>query len=299
VKNQSTNHLFMIEPEVFHSNDETLASNDYQSRNDPDMSLQDIKNKALREFHNLKSEIEKNNITVTSMKGIKECPDHIFPNWFITFGDKSFQLFSMRAKNRRLEKTTEMINFLSNRYDLKGDLSPYEEKGMFLEATSSMVFDRVNNVVYAGLSPRTNEELLTKWCNENNYELVLFKTNSHKGSEIYHTDVFMYVGEKVIGVCFDVILPEYRDMVRSKVSQYHDVFEISEDQIQDFCGNALEAKNNDDEYFLIMSSRAFNAYSDEQKLTLSKYYKDIIHADLTTIEKYGGGSARCMLNELF
>lgn len=289
----------MIEPEVFHSNDETLASNDYQSRNDPDMSLQDIKNKALREFHNLKSEIEKNNITVTSMKGIKECPDHIFPNWFITFGDKSFQLFSMRAKNRRLEKTTEMINFLSNRYDLKGDLSPYEEKGMFLEATSSMVFDRVNNVVYAGLSPRTNEELLTKWCNENNYELVLFKTNSHKGSEIYHTDVFMYVGEKVIGVCFDVILPEYRDMVRSKVSQYHDVFEISEDQIQDFCGNALEAKNNDDEYFLIMSSRAFNAYSDEQKLTLSKYYKDIIHADLTTIEKYGGGSARCMLNELF
>ena len=289
----------MIEPEVFHSNDETLASNDYQSRNDPDMSLQDIKNKALREFHNLKSEIEKNNITVTSMKGIKECPDHIFPNWFITFGDKSFQLFSMRAKNRRLEKTTEMINFLSNRYDLKGDLSPYEEKGMFLEATSSMVFDRVNNVVYAGLSPRTNEELLTKWCNENNYELVLFKTNSHKGSEIYHTDVFMYVGEKVIGVCFDVILPEYRDMVRSKVSQYHDVFEISEDQIQDFCGNALEAKNNDDEYFLIMSSRAFNAYSDEQKLTLFKYYKDIIHADLTTIEKYGGGSARCMLNELF
>ena len=289
----------MIEPEVFHSNDETLASNDYQSRNDPDMSLQDIKNKALREFHNLKSEIEKNNITVTSMKGIKECPDHIFPNWFITFGDKSFQLFSMRAKNRRLEKTTEMINFLSNRYDLKGDLSPYEEKGMFLEATSSMVFDRVNNVVYAGLSPRTNEELLTKWCNENNYELVLFKTNSHKGSEIYHTDVFMYVGEKVIGVCFDVILPEYRDMVRSKVSQYHDVFEISEDQIQDFCGNALEAKNNDDEYFLIMSSRAFNAYSDEQKLTLSKYYKDIIHTDLTTIEKYGGGSARCMLNELF
>lgn len=299
MKNQSTNHLFMIEPEVFHSNDETLGSNDYQSRNDPDISLQDIKNKALREFHNLKSEIEKNNITVTSMKGIKECPDHIFPNWFITFGDKSFQLFSMRAKNRRLEKTAEMINFLSNRYDLKGDLSPYEEKGMFLEATSSMVFDRVNNVVYAGLSPRTNEELLTKWCNENNYELVLFKTKSHKGSEIYHTDVFMYAGQKVIGVCFEVILPEYRDMVKSKVSQYHDVFEISEDQIQDFCGNALEAKNNDDEYFLIMSSRAFNAYSDEQKLTLFKYYKDIIHADLTTIEKYGGGSARCMLNELF
>ena len=109
----------------------------------------------------------------------------------------------------------------------------------------------------------------------------------------------MYVGQKVIGICLDVILPEYRDMVRSKVSKYHDVFEIKKDQILDFCGNALEAKNTEGEYFLIMSSRAFNAYSINQKTTLAKYYKNIIHSELTTIEKFGGGSARCMLNELF
>ena len=299
MKNQSTNHLFMIEPEVFHSNEQTLASNHYQSENDDALSLDEIKKRALLEFDNLKSEIEKNDLKVTSMKGIEECPDHIFPNWFITFDDLTVQLFSMKAENRRLEKTPEMVDFLKEKYDLAGDLSSFEEKDMFLEATSSMVFDRVNRVVYAGLSPRTNKELTEKWCADNNYELVLFETASHQGPPIYHTDVFMYVGQKVIGICLDVILPEYRELVRSKVSKYHDVFEINKDQILDFCGNALEAKNAQDEYFLIMSSRAFNAYSEDQKVILSKYYKKIIHSDLTTIEKFGGGSARCMLNELF
>ncbi len=299
MKNQSTNHLFMIEPEVFYSNDQTLASNHYQSKNDCSLSLNDIKKLALDEFKELKSKIEEVGIVVTSMKGIKECPDHIFPNWFITFDDSTMQLFSMKARNRRLEKTPEMINFLKEKYKVVGDLSPFEEQNVFLEATSSMVFDRVNRVVYAGLSPRTNKDLTEKWCADNDYELVLFETTSHQGPPIYHTDVFMYVGQKVIGICLDVILPEYRDMVRSKVSKYHDVFEIKKDQILDFCGNALEAKNTKGEYFLIMSSRAFNAYSINQKTILAKYYKNIIHSDLKTIEKFGGGSARCMLNELF
>ncbi len=299
MKNQSTNHLFMIEPEVFYSNDQTLASNHYQSKNDCSLSLNDIKKLALVEFKELKSKIEEVGIVVTSMKGIKECPDHIFPNWFITFDDSTMQLFSMKARNRRLEKTPEMINFLKEKYKVVGDLSPFEEQNVFLEATSSMVFDRDNRVVYAGLSPRTNKDLTEKWCADNDYELVLFETTSHQGPPIYHTDVFMYVGQKVIGICLDVILPEYRDMVRSKVSKYHDVFEIKKDQILDFCGNALEAKNTKGEYFLIMSSRAFNAYSINQKTILAKYYKNIIHSDLKTIEKFGGGSARCMLNELF
>jgi hypothetical protein len=299
MKKQSTNHIFMIEPEVFYSNEQTIDSNHYQLKNDSNEDIAIIKENALREFHNLKKEIENNNILVKSMKGIHECPDHIFPNWFITFDDKTFQLFSMNAENRRLEKTTEMINYLSQEYTLTSDLSEYEEKGEFLEATSSMVFDRVNRVVYAAVSPRTNKDLTIKWCKENDYELVLFDTNSHKGSSIYHTDVLMYVGQKVIGICFEVILPEYRDMVRDKVSRYHEIFEINESQIKDFCGNSLEAHNDSNEFFLIMSSRAFNALSDAQKNQLSKYYKSIIHTDLTTIEKYGGGSARCMLNELF
>ena len=300
MKNQSSQNLFMIEPEVFYSNNQTIDSNHYQFKNeDGSLDLDQITDSALTEFNNLKNEIEKHGIKVTFMKGISDCPDHIFPNWFITFEDKTFKLFSMRAENRRLEKTKEMIDFLASKYTLNGDLTEFEKKDMFLEATSSMVFDRVNRIVYAAISPRTNEELTKKWCHENNYELVLFDTLSHKGSSIYHTDVLMYVGQKVIGICFDVILPQYRELVRNKVSKYHDIFEINEEQITDFCGNSLEAKNDKDEYFLIMSSRAFNALTKDQKITLSKYYKNIIHSDLTTIEKYGGGSARCMLNELF
>ena len=299
MKNQSTSHLFMIEPEVFYSNEQTLESNHYQYKNDKTIDTDDIKKKALIEFHALKEQIELNGISVTSMKGISECPDHIFPNWFITFEDKTFQLFSMKAKNRRLEKTKDMVNFLSRDYDLSCDLTEYEGKDQFLEATSSMVFDRVNKIVYASTSPRTNADLTMKWCLDNKFELVLFETISHKGDSIYHTDVFMYVGQKVIGICFDVILPKYRDIVRRKVSKHHDVFEISEKQILDFCGNSLEARNNENELFLIMSSRAFEALNNVQKDKLSKYYKKIIHSDLTTIERYGGGSARCMLNELF
>ena len=300
MKNQSSQNLFMIEPEVFYSNNQTIDSNHYQFKNeDGSLDLDQITDSALTEFNNLKNEIEKHGIKVTFMKGISDCPDHIFPNWFITFEDKTFQLFSMRAENRRLEKTKEMIDFLASKYTLNGYLTEFEKKDMFLEATSSMVFDRVNRIVYAAISPRTNEELTKIWCHENNYELVLFDTLSHKGSSIYHTDVLMYVGQKVIGICFDVILPQYRELVRNKVSKYHDIFEINEEQITDFCGNSLEAKNDKEEYFLIMSSRAFNALTKDQKITLSKYYKNIIHSDLTTIEKYGGGSARCMLNELF
>ena len=150
--NQSSNHLFMIEPEVFYSNEQTADSNHYQKNHDAKFTKDDVQKKALEEFHKLKNKLEENGIKVTSMKGIPECPDHIFPNWFITFEDKTFQLFSMKAENRRLEKTKEMIEFLSMNYSMKKDLSEYENKGHFLEATSSMVIDRVNMVVYAGIS---------------------------------------------------------------------------------------------------------------------------------------------------
>ena len=136
MNNQSSNHLFMIEPEVFYSNEQTADSNHYQKDHDSEFTKDDVHKKALEEFHELKNKIEENGIKVSSMKGIHECPDHIFPNWFITFEDKTFQLFSMKAENRRLEKTKEMIQFLSTNYSMKRDLSEYENKGLFLEATS-------------------------------------------------------------------------------------------------------------------------------------------------------------------
>ena len=295
---QSTSHLFMIEPESFYVNEQTAFTNHYQKEAN-DESPQIIAEKALNEFHNLKNKIEEKGIKITSLKGSKDCPDHIFPNWFITFEDKTMQIFSMMAQNRRKEKKLSMIEHLMEPYELTDDMSYLEEKEIFLESTSSMVFDRVNRIVYAGISPRTNAVQLIIWCRHNNYELVLFEIEGHTGSAIYHTDVLMYVGTDIVGICFDVIKPEHRDYVKEKVRQHHEVIELSSEQIEEFCGNAIEAKNIDNELFLIMSSRAFKALKQEQINKLLTSYKEIIHSDIPTIEKYGGGSARCMLTELF
>ena len=73
---------------------------------------------------------------------------------------------------------------------------------------------------------------------------------------------------------------------------------LEKDQLLDFCGNAIELRNQDDEKFLIMSSRAREALHVSQEEFLLNHFKEIIHADLSTIELYGGGSARCMVTEL-
>ena len=295
---QSTSHLFMIEPEAFYSNEQTAFTNHYQEKV-TDETPEIISEKALSEFHNLKSAIEEKGIKVTSLKGSKDCPDHIFPNWFITFQNKTMQIFSMMAPNRRKEKKLSMIEHLTKTYELTDDMSYLEDKEVFLESTSSMVFDRVNRIVYAGISPRTNAVQLIIWCRNNDFELVLFETQSHTGSPIYHTDVLMYVGTEIIGICFDVIKPEHLDYVKEKVNQYHQIIELSADQIKSFCGNGIEAQNEDGELFLIISSTAYKALNQTQLDKLLSSYKDIIHSDIPTIEKYGGGSARCMLTELF
>ena len=295
---QSTNKLFMVEPKVFFMNPQTASSNHYQV-DDNSKSTDEILKQAKREFTAFKNALTENGVDVLSMEGSAECPDHIFPNWFITFQNKTFQIFSMLAENRRKEKTPEMIEKLSKEYKLTRDLSSHEERNIFLESTSSMVFDRVNRVVYLTISPRANAGLANEWCNENNYELVMFETESHTGNPIYHTDVLMYVGTSVIGICYEVIKPEYRDFVQERVERHHEVIEIKKEQLFDFCGNCLEVKNEKGDLMLAMSTASFNGYTKIQKDMINKHFKKIVHSDIQTIEKYGGGSARCMLAELF
>ena len=288
----------MIKPAIFYKNSQTIESNHYQIEGENE-DIKIITIKAIKEFNDFKLELESNGINILCFEGSKQCPDHIFPNWFTTFSDKTMQIFSMLAPNRRTEKTPEIISYLQKDYDLTHNYSSFEDKDVFLEGTSSMVFDRVNRIVYAGLSPRTNQSLLTEWCKEHSYELVKVQTESHTGAPIYHTDVFMFVGTDVIGICYEVIKSEYRELLKEKVSKYHTVMEISKEQILDFCGNALEAKDKEGNLYLIMSSRAHDALNHDQLNILNTFYKKIIHSDLPTIEKYGGGSARCMLSELF
>lgn len=288
----------MIKPAIFYKNAQTIESNHYQIEGENE-DIKIITIKAIKEFNDFKLELESNGINILCFEGSKQCPDHIFPNWFTTFSDKTMQIFSMLAPNRRTEKTPEIISYLQKDYDLTHNYSSFEDKDVFLEGTSSMVFDRVNRIVYAGLSPRTNQNLLTEWCKEHSYELVKVQTESHTGAPIYHTDVFMFVGTDVIGICYEVIKSEYRELLKEKVGKYHTVMEISKEQILDFCGNALEAKDKEGNLYLIMSSRAHDALNHDQLNILNTFYKKIIHSDLPTIEKYGGGSARCMLSELF
>jgi hypothetical protein len=295
---QSTNKIFMVEPEVFFMNPQTADSNHYQL-DDKHESSDQILDSAIEEFRRFKSCLENNGVEVIALKGSSKCPDHIFPNWFTTFENKTFQIFSMLAENRRLEKTPEMINYLKQDYELTEDMSSLESENRFLESTSSMVFDRTNRVVYLTISPRANAELAKEWCARNNYELVMFETESHTGSPIYHTDVLMFVGTTAIGICFEVIKSEYVDHVREMVNRYHEVIEIKKDQLLDFCGNCLEIPNKNGELLLAMSTRSFNGYTKGQKDKLSLHFKKIVHKDIPTIEKFGGGSARCMLSELF
>ena len=295
---QSTNKIFMVEPEVFFMNPQTASSNHYQIE-DSKIDTNEILSCALIEFSNFKETLENNGIEVISFKGSSDCPDHIFPNWFTTFEDGTFQIFSMLAENRRLEKTPQMIDYLKESYELTEDLSDLEVENKFLESTSSMVFDRTNRIVYLTISPRANPLLAKEWCERNNYDLVMFETESHTGSAIYHTDVLMYVGTTVIGICLEVIKPEYREYVREMVTKHHEVIEIKKDQLLDFCGNCLEIPNKNGELLLAMSTRSFDGYTKEQKAKLSLHFKKIIHSDIPTIEKFGGGSARCMIAELF
>ena len=297
-KFQSANHILMIEPYEFYSNEETHSSNHYQDRVIESISIETITKNAIKEFTTLKKQIEDRGIKVTSFKGIKGCPDHVFPNWVTTFEDKTMQLFPMMAPNRRLEKAPHMINELSKEYKLVEDLSHYEQENVFLESTSSIVFDRLHNRAFIGFSPRTNQGLAEKWCKENKFQIIGFETESHTGEPIYHTDVFMYVGSDMIGACLEIIKPEYLDAVEAEIKKYHEVMIIEKDQLLDFCGNAIELRNDDNEKFIIMSSRARNALHKVQEEFLLRHFKEIIHADLSTIEKYGGGSARCMITEL-
>ena len=162
-----------------------------------------------------------------------------------------------------------------------------------------MVLYRVNKIAYTVISPRTNESLARLWGERSGYEIVFFQTESHIGQPIYHTDVIMYIGTEIAGISIDSIKQEDQERVREKLNLSHTILEITQEQIMDFCGNCLEAKNEDNQLILVMSTRAFNNYSDQQKTVLANHYQKIIYSDLTHIEEYGGGSARCMMLELF
>jgi hypothetical protein len=296
--NQSTRHIMMMEPINFHSNAETMATNTYQHPDPND--IHSVQNMAVREFRAFRDTLVERGIMVTTMIGQHGSPDDIFcNNWVATFHGGELVYYPMLAPNRQRERRPEIMQILEQTYNVTLDLSAHERDGKFLESTGSHWCDRVNKIAYAGLSARTNPELLKIWANKMRYELVMFETKNHAGIPVYHTDVLMYIGSGYAGVCLDCILPSYRDTVIAKLSKTHEIIDLSMDQLKSFCGNSLELRGTNNQKFLVMSSGAHNALRDDQKTKLLNYVDEIVHSDITTIETYGGGSARCMLLELF
>jgi len=297
MKGQSTNHVLLIRPAEFYCNQQTIETNHYQYLED-DKPHSEILQDALIEFDNFENNLLDSNIKVTTLVGQHGCPDNIFPNWAVTYDDQSMHLFSMLGENRRLEKSDEHIAFLNKTYRTTLDYSSYEKKSCFLEGTSSLVLDRINRKAYMGISARSNEELGFKWAKEKNYELIVFETQSHTGDPIYHSDVMMYIGTELAVICSEAIKIGANNVI-NELSNTHRILEISSQQLLDFCGNCIEVKDTNNNLNLIMSSSAFKGYDSSQLNVLNEHFIKIIHTDLRTIEQYGGGSARCMIMELY
>lgn len=208
-------------------------------------------------------------------------------------------LYPMLNESRRAERVPEIIDFLKKSYPDVLDLTEYENKGLFLEARGSIVADRVNRVAYVALSARTSREMAEIWAKEMNYELEIFETLSHSGKPVYHTDLVMHIGSTYAAICTECILEEYRERVLARLRSTHDVVELSMAQLRSFCGNALEVVGEGDKKMLAMSTAAYGALKPEQIKIIEKHFDRVLHAPLDTLEKYGGGSARCTLMELY
>ncbi|MBS9775826.1 MAG: amidinotransferase [Fusobacterium sp.] len=305
-----TNKILMIRPVSFAFNEETAVNNYYQKKDGK--SPFEIQNDALFEFDNMVKTLIDNGINVKVLEDTKEphTPDSIFPNnWFSTHPENNtVVLYPMFAKNRRLERREDIYDFATNPNNINiVDYSNLEKENIFLEGTGSLVLDRKNMKAYCSISERADKQLLDIFCNDFGYKKVAFHSyqtiennQQEERKAIYHTNVMMAMGEKFVIICLDSIdnIREKEDIVRELEANNKEIIKISEKQVENFLGNAIELKNKNEESITVMSLTAYRVLSEEQKSTLEKYTK-IVPVDVSTIEKYGGGSARCMIAELF
>jgi len=302
---QTTDTLLMIEPVAFGYNAETAENNYFQV----EQKGNDIQQKALQEFQNFAEKLRDHGINVISIKDTLEphSPDSIFPNNWVSFhADGTVNLFPMFAENRRVERRQDIIEQIRNEgFEVKSveDYSHFENEGIFLEGTGSIIFDHDFKLAYGSVSLRLDENLFRKFCENINYTPIVFHSFQDANGErlpIYHTNVMMCIADKFVVICLNCIDDELeREKVQEVIkSSEKELIEISEDQLQQFAGNMLQVQNTDGEKFLIMSESAHKSLNESQISTIESYCK-IISADLETIETNGGGSARCMLAEIF
>ncbi|MEP7322600.1 MAG: arginine deiminase-related protein [Saprospiraceae bacterium] len=301
---QCTDTVLMVRPVAFGFNHETATTNAFQKQTNQQESS-DIQLKALEEFNELEATLRENHIQVIIVEDTKVPvkPDAIFPNnWITTHSDGTIITYPLHSSLRRAERREDILELLSNEFKVQNQYSfeHYEEEGKFLEGTGSMILDRINHIVYACLSPRTDPELLEHFTLLKQYRKVSFKATDPSGTNIYHTNVMMALGETQAVVCLECIHDESEKetLIQSLTDTGKEIIEIKWEQVLHFAGNMLQLKNIHGDLYWVMSRAALNSLDQDQRNSLQANAR-IIASPISTIEYYGGGSVRCMLAEIF
>ena len=305
---QITNTVLMVRPVQFRMNEQTSVNNYYQKV--PENILSEVVNKmAVKEFDGMVRKLKKVGIQVIVVKDTKEfdTPDSIFPNNWISFhSNGTIGLYPMFAENRRLERKESVLEAVENQGFVVQNVVDYsgaEVDNLFLEGTGSILLDRVNNKAYCAISDRADEGLFIEFCEDFEYTPVVFsafQTVNDKREKIYHTNVMMCIGDTFAVVCLASI--DDKKQRKSLINHLQDdgkkVIEISEDQVNHFAGNMLQLKGAEEASYLVMSQSALKSLRPAQ-VKLIESHTTILSCPLDTIESCGGGSARCMMAEVF
>jgi hypothetical protein len=295
---QSTNSVLMIRPNRFYPNPETAADNAFQR--DSDRGPDALTLMARKEFDAAVQTLRAAGVNVHVFEDTvePEKPDAVFPNnWISTHHDGRIALFPMYSALRRRERRQVIVEELRKHYRVIDviDYSAFEDEGCCLEGTGSLVFDHLNKIAYVSLSNRSNPKVIQRFADDFSYKPFIFISIGSNGQPIYHTNVMMCIGTDFAMVGLEMIPDKAaRQQVRARLEKTgKEIVELSANQIANFAGNAIELQNKSGEKLLVLSSRAAQALTEEQRKTLTRYAR-LLPLELPTIE-LGGGSARCMM----
>jgi len=296
---QASKEIMMVRPRNFGFDQTTAASNSFQNEEGAD-AVKEIRIKAIAEFDaavaQLRAEDVRVHVIEDSEAPVK--PNAVFPNNWVSFHGSKAILYPMLAENRRWERRPEVLDQLKSEGVSIGDvidLSEFEKKDKFLESTGSMVLDYENELAYACLSSRTDMEVLEAFCNETGFDAFVFDSFNKDGLAVYHTNVIMCIAAKYAVICLESIPEEQQaTVIEALESTGHEIIPITMDQMYAFAGNMLEVLDGVGNSTLVMSSTALNCLVEDQMDAITHYSK-ILSVEIPTIEKYGGGSVRCMM----
>ena len=298
---QTASKILMVRPAKFAYNEQTARNNYFQKN----LNLPNLDKKVLEEFDNFVKVLRSNKIEVVVVQDTIDphTPDSIFPNnWFSTHSTGELILYPMFAENRRDERKPQILKTIKEHFSSHKviDLTGWENKNRFLEGTGSLVLDHINRNAYACHSERTDEIVFEEFYSRMNFKPQLFNAYDEIGKYIYHTNVILSIGENHAVICAESINDNKRrsDIIDNLKKVKENIIEITFEQMRCFCANILEVRNSDNINCLVMSEKAKNAFTNEQ-IEILENHCILISAPLNLIEKIGGGSARCMIAEIF